>query len=326
MINNNLSENDLSIFRRLLSEDDICVYMHRSPDGDTLGSALALQKVLKNSGKNVCIACSDSVPERLLFVSEGKKDFVPEFEPKIKVSIDVASEELLGKKYSSEAHTFDYCIDHHFTNTHYAKNTIVLSTASSAGEVLFNLLEQTNTPIDADIAKFLYTAISFDTGCFKFSNVGTGTHLAAAKLVSFGLDTADINRRLFDVAPMKQLLLEKTVIDNIQSYLDGKVSLCCITQSMLKGLGLEDGETDGMTNVVRRLEGSVVSVTMRQLSDGSIRVSLRSECDFNVADVAAYFGGGGHIRAAGCSLMCEPAEAIDKIIAVIAEKWKEYEK
>ena len=326
MTETRLPESDLAIFRELLSKDRICIYMHRSPDGDTIGSALALERVLKNAGKRVCLACSDIVPRRLRFVTDGIIAFEPVFEPAVKVSIDVASEKLLGTKYENEAHDFDYCIDHHYTNTHYAKKTVVCPDASSAGEVLFMLLEQTGTTIDAKTAEYLYTAISFDTGCFKFSNVRPQTHLAAAKLISIGFDTADINRQLFDVAPMKQLLLEKTVIDNIRTYLDGKVSLCCITQDMLKGLGLEDSETDGMTNVVRRLEGSMVSVTMRQLSDGTIRVSLRSECDFNVADVAACFGGGGHVRAAGCSLDGEPAEAIERIVSVISEKWNKTEK
>lgn len=326
MTETRLSEKDAEIFRDLLSRDRICIYMHRSPDGDTLGSALALEKVLKNAGKRVCIACSDIVPRRLHFITDGVSAFEPAFEPLVKVSIDVASEKLLGERYENEASTFDFCIDHHYTNTHYAKKTVVCPEASSTGEVLFMLLEQTGTPIDGKTAEYLYTAIAFDTGCFKFSNVRPQTHIAAAKLLSFGIDSADINRKLFDVAPMKQLLLEKTVIDNIRVYLDGKVSLCCITQDMLKGLGLEDSETDGMTNVVRRLEGSVVSVTMRQLSDGTIRVSLRSECDFNVADVAAAFGGGGHVRAAGCSVSGEPAEAIDRIISVISEKWNAQKK
>lgn len=326
MIETRLPESDIEIFRDLLSRNKICIYMHRSPDGDTIGSALALERVLKNAGKRVCLACSDIVPRRLRFMTDGIVAFDPAFDPEVKVSVDVASEKLLGTRYEKEASSFDFCIDHHYTNTHYAKKTVVCSEASSAGEVLFMLLEQSGTPMDKEIAEYLYTAISFDTGCFRFSNVRPQTHLAAAKLISYGFDTADINRRLFDVSPMKQLLLEKTVIDNIRTYLDGKVSLCCITQDMLKGLGLEDSETDGMTNVVRRLEGSVVSVTMRQLSDGTIRVSLRSECDFNVAEVAACFGGGGHVRAAGCSLDGEPAEAIEKIVSVISEMWNKSKK
>ena len=223
MTETRLSEKDAEIFRDLLSRDRICIYMHRSPDGDTLGSALALEKVLKNAGKRVCIACSDIVPRRLRFITDGVSAFEPAFEPLVKVSIDVASEKLLGERYENEASTFDFCIDHHYTNTHYAKKTVVCPEASSAGEVLFMLLEQTGTPIDGKTAEYLYTAIAFDTGCFKFSNVRPQTHIAAAKLLSFGIDSADINRKLFDVAPMKQLLLEKTVIDNIRVYLDGKV-------------------------------------------------------------------------------------------------------
>lgn len=321
-----LPECDIEVFRELLTKNKICIYMHRTPDGDTIGAALALERVLKNAGREVCLACADTVPRRLRFITNGRESFEPSFAPDVRVSVDVASEKLLGAKYENEADKFDFCIDHHYTNTLYAKKTVVCPDASSAGEVLFMLLEQSGTQIDKKTAEYLYTAISFDTGCFRFSNVRPQTHIAAAKLISCGFDAADINRRLFDVAPMNQLLLEKTVIDNIRTYLDGKVSLCCITQDMLKGLGLEDSETDGMTNVVRRLEGSVVSVTMRQLSDGSIRVSLRSECDFNVAEVAACFGGGGHVRAAGCSLDGEPAEAIEKIISVISEKWKEPKK
>ncbi len=153
MTETRLSEKDAEIFRELLSRDRICIYMHRSPDGDTLGSALALEKVLKNAGKRVCIACSDLVPRRLRFITDGVSAFEPAFEPLVKVSIDVASEKLLGERYENEASTFDFCIDHHYTNTHYAKKTVVCPEASSAGEVLFMLLEQTGTPIDGKTAE-----------------------------------------------------------------------------------------------------------------------------------------------------------------------------
>ena len=99
--------------------------------------------------KEFALACSDIVPRRLRFVTDGIIAFEPAFEPAVKVSIDVASEKLLGTKYENEAHDFDYCIDHHYTNTHYAKKTVVCPDASSAGEVLFMLLEQTGTTIDA---------------------------------------------------------------------------------------------------------------------------------------------------------------------------------
>ena len=96
MTETRLPESDLAAFRELLSKDRNCIYMHRSPDGDTIGSALALERVLKNAGKRVCLACSDIVPRRLRFVTDGIIAFEPAFEPAVKVSIDVASEKLLG--------------------------------------------------------------------------------------------------------------------------------------------------------------------------------------------------------------------------------------
>lgn len=317
-----LSSEDIQNFKELFNHDSFCIYMHRSPDGDTVGTAFALRQVLLNAGKKVTLACSDEVGKRLLFLTDGKSSFTPEFEAEYHIAVDLASPQLLGKKYEDFAENIDLCIDHHYTNTKYAKKTVLLSDASSAGETLCMLLEQSGVEIDEKIAYYLYAAISFDTGCFKFSNVRPNTHLIAGKLLSYGFDAAEINRRLFDLAPMKQLLLEKEVIDNIRLYLDGKIALCCITGEMLDKVGLSDEEADGMTSVVRRVDGSLASVTMRQFKTGEIRISLRSECDFDVSKVAAVFGGGGHKRASGCSIKAEPEVAIEKIIDVIKKEWE----
>lgn len=310
------SNADISVFKEMFTKNNFRIIAHRSPDGDTLGSCFALCEVLKNAGKNAEVVCSDKVPEKLSLLTDGKTELLPTFEPDCVVTVDVATEELLGKTYMPCAKDVDYAIDHHYTNTKFAKQTILDGDCSSAGELLFGLLTQAGTEITAKAARLLYAAISADTGCFKFANTEASTHMAAAKLLEYGIETEKLNRTIFDEATVDYLRFESEVISNMKIH--GNVVFLPVTKEMMERNNVKEGETDGIAFLLRRVKGAEIGATLRE-TDEKIRISLRSFGDANVAEVAVKLGGGGHVKAAGCSITGTIGEAQEILLKTITE-------
>lgn len=315
-------QNRAEIFQELLSRDRFLILTHKSPDGDTLGTAFALCRVLQREGKRAFVACSDEIPVRFRFLTGGYA-LLPVDEPfETVVSVDVATAELLGDKLSPFAEKVDYCIDHHSSNTGYAKKTIVDPMISSAGELLFSLLREAEISLDEEIARLLYAAISFDTGCFKYANVKPSTHLAAASLLPYGFDAEQINRRLFDISSLDQLRMEAQAIERVERYKNNAVTLVCLSLEQILAYG-EEMDYDGLSSIPRRVEGTVIGLSMRETEPNFVKVSLRSLDDrIDVCKIAAVFGGGGHKRASGCVFHCPLAEAK---IALLQAVFSEYD-
>ncbi len=321
-----LTENQISDFSELLGKDNICIVMHKSPDGDTIGSSFALLYALKRMGKNAEIVCSDEIPDHFRFISDGIQYLDLIFEPETVVSVDLASEALFGEKYDYLSHRVDFAIDHHFSNTLYAKKTILSENTSSAGELMYELFKCSEIEIDKYIAEKLYIAISFDSGCFRYSNTSSFTHKAAADLLQFSFDASAINVKLFDSSSLAQLKLESEALNSVKQYKNNKISVVTVRYSQIKRLGVNENELGGLTAITRRIAGTVVGITIREKSDGEIKISLRSQQEsplpeFDVSSVASKFGGGGHVRAAGLSMNCSVEEAEKKIIDAVIEEW-----
>ena len=314
-----IKKEDIQKFKALFKRNDIMIVIHRSPDGDTLGSGFALKRLLELHGKRVTVVCSDEVPKKLDFFSDGKRSLTPEFEPQTIVTVDTATPSLMGEKYENLADKVWLAIDHHATNVGYAQNTVLYPNKSSVGELLADLIFESGFEYNKKIAKCLYGAISFDTGCFKFSNVKPETHITAARLLTFGFNAADMNRKMFDMAPLKQLKAENELIQNAELYCDGKIALVILTQKMIEKAGASDSDFEGLTAVARRIEGAEIGITMREMSNGDIRISLRSECDIDVSQIANKFGGGGHVKAAGCTIGKSVEDAKKMIVDAVIE-------
>ncbi len=321
-----LTDEQISLFSELLKRDNFCIVMHKSPDGDTIGSSFALLCALKKMGKNAQIVCSDEIPPQMSFISDGLDVLDLTFEPETVVSVDIASEMLFGEKYKYLSDRVDFAIDHHFSNTFYAKNTILCDKMSSAGELMYHLFKSADISFDDYIAQKLYTAISFDSGCFRFSNTSPETHLAAAELLRYNFDASAINVKMFDCASLAQLKIESDALNSVRQYKDNKITMVTVRYSQVEKLGVNENELGGLTAITRRVAGTVVGITVREKSDGEIRISLRSQQeaplpDFDVSKVAAKFGGGGHVRAAGLSMRCSVEQAEQQVLDAVIEEW-----
>lgn len=316
-------KSDIELFKELLTKDNIRIIAHRSPDGDTLGSCFALCEILRNMGKNAEVVCSDKVLEKLTVLTDGKKELLPTFTPDCQITVDVATEELLGREYEADAKNTDYAIDHHYTNTKYAKKTLLNGECSSAGEFLYYLLKDSETKITKKAARLLYAAIASDTGCFKFQNTCSSTHIAAAHLLEYGIETENLNKALFDEASADYIRFECDVVNEMK--LEDGIVLLPVSKAMMEKHGINERETDGLAYMLRRIQGVKVGATLRE-SDEKIRISIRSFSDVNVAEIAAQLGGGGHVKAAGCAIKGTLEEAQTILFDILKKSLKEAHK
>ncbi len=313
---------------RLRDHTDTLVVFHRHPDGDAVGSGFALRILLESMGCRVLCACEDELPERLRFLVGDKQDSIlPEhlpadFSPAQIIAVDTASPAQMGTLYETLRDRVDLMFDHHGKGEMYADGWIHAE-CSATGEMMYDLgHELTRTgrisAIPTEAARLMYAAISSDTGCFRFSNADPAAHRAAADLLCYGFDAADVNHRLFEVKSEKLLLAEKIGFDRLRLFADGRIGITDMPMTVKEAYGLTDEHLETLVDVPRSLAGVEVAVAIRQSNTGpTYRVSMRSSSDVDVSTICASFGGGGHVKAAGCTIVSE--EGMENVIHRVAE-------
>ena len=298
---------------RILEIENPLVVMHQRPDGDTVGSGAALCRLFLALGKKPLYTCADEIPARLAFLTEGL-EFTDNFEGRTAVAIDVASPSQLGALEGKI--TPALMIDHHKTGIPFA-DFYTVSDSSSAGEVLYTVIleleKMGKISVDKTLAVPLYASISSDTGGFIFSSAKESTHIAAARLISLGIDSAEINRLLFNSKSKEQILAEGMTAGEMKTAFDGRVSYAAITKKMREGRGLPFSAFECAIDVVRALENIEICFVIKETDAGEFKASLRS-VGKNVAEIASLHGGGGHIRAAGCTIKAESIGEAEKIL------------
>ncbi len=296
------------------------VLMHARPDGDTAGSCAALIKILRALGIEAQYASADKIPDRLAFLLEGEKQ-AEVLDGRELIAIDVASPSQLGS-LSYLADKVILTIDHHRVNSPFSDN-LTLPDASSAAEalsaVLDELIKDGKCSLTPEIAHPMYAAISSDTGGFLFSSASAQTYRLAARLIDTGIDFADINHALFHSKSREQLLAEGFISSRIRTAANGKIAYAALSAADRAALSLSGEHFETAIDIIRSLIFSEIALFVRENDDGSIKASLRST-GFDVASVAANFGGGGHIRAAGCTLSANNAEEGAALLVEAIEK------
>lgn len=298
--------------KQLLSNDDIMIFCHRNPDGDTLGSGYGLCYALRSLGKKAKVVCFDKLPSKFEYL----RDFDEEFTPKFFVSVDIASEGLFGEMPAK----INLAIDHHPSNTLFAENTLLEPEAAATCEVIYKLIKELKVKITPQIATCLYTGIATDTGCFKFSNVTPETHFIAGELIKCGADFKKVNKEIFETKTMGLVSLEAEVLNNLKFFCDNKVALIAVTLQMLEKSGVMETELDGITGIPRQIEGVLVGVTVKQRTENEYKISVRSSESLDASEFCKRFGGGGHARAGGCSIFGTLEEVINTLTTALAEE------
>ncbi len=308
----------------LKQQDNVLILMHKNPDGDTIGSGYALYYALTDMGKRAALACSDPIPDKYGYMTEPVQPLTEE--PSFVVAVDIADVQLLGDLEETYATRVDLCIDHHMSNTLYAKDTCLYKTAGATCEIMTDIIGKLGTDITKRIADCLYTGTATDTGCFKYSNTSSHTHLVAARLIEAGADYVAINREMFDTKSKNRLLLEQAALSGMEFHFDDRCAVITVTREMFARTGAKEADLDGVSALSRQVRGVEVGVMLREKEDGSIKVSIRTTSWVNASDICRHFGGGGHIRAAGCVLNgpMEAAKArlLEQVEAALKEQAK----
>ncbi len=282
------------------NNDNFYILVHTSPDGDTLGAGFALANVLRTMDKKANVLCSEQFPHRYCFLYD--RYYKEEFEPQAIIAVDIADKTLFGVHLDRFAESVDLCIDHHISNTDYAKLSLVNPRASATCEVLFELFNRMKAPIDTLTATCLYTGIATDTGCFKYENTTKAAHNAAGRLMDYNIDYAQINRKMFDVKSKARIKVEQYLTANMEYFIDDRCAMLMVTQQTIEQSGMEAAEFEGLASLTLAVEGVEVGVTIKEREPDVYKISMRASGNVDVSALCQKFGGGGHIKAAGCTI------------------------
>lgn len=309
------------IIEKIKSSQNIIVTAHISEDADAIGSTYAFAKALRNMGKNATVLLSDEPEDKLKFLKSEyiifKKDM--KFDADLVVFLDSADEGRLGDRKILKDKFPNVAIDHHYTNTMYADLSYVDGDASSTGELVYLFLEKMGAKITKPIAEYLYAAISGDTGSFKYSCTSPRTMRIAAELMETGIDHAEISRHIHEQEKIETVQLKGYLMSEIKSFYGGRLRLVTIDKKLFDRFGVSEKNAGEVVNIPRMVEGTEIAVSIRE-TDEKIKLSFRTNGKYNVSEVAANFGGGGHVAAAGAAVFgADLAEVEKKVIEVVGE-------
>lgn len=294
---------------------NIALFSHIRPDGDTLGSSLALYHILRDRGFECDCFCDSPIPDALKILPGcDSVNKAPFGSYDMLISLDCADIKRLGK-YAPDfvRHNNTVNIDHHMTNDHFAMVNIVQNCGSTA-EIVYKEVTGLSFPIAKDAAICLYAGIITDTGNFMHSNTTAESLRISSKLVESGADTEFLARKLIKEMSVNKFELVRRCLNNIRFFNNGQISFICITMRDLSECGVPSYETEGIINYALNIQGVKIAVCITESSQNSFKVSLRSNDKIDVSRVAGRFGGGGHKQASGCVVNGVLEDVVDKLV------------
>ncbi|MFH1654494.1 MAG: bifunctional oligoribonuclease/PAP phosphatase NrnA [Pseudomonadota bacterium] len=282
----------------------ILIVFHVNPDGDAIGSALALKRMCEKKNKEVTVYCKDTVPWNLKFLN-GSEKIVSTLEGEFDLTIilDCGSASRVGNTFEEfEGKGKVVVIDHHIDNDQKAELKIIDQKAAAVGDLLFRLFNELGWKMDAEVAQALFCGIVTDTAFFRYSNVSAGLFERTAELVKLGASPWEVAKHMEDEYPLSRFKLVALAMNSMETFLGGKFCSMFVTEKMFKEAGATMEQSEDFSEIPRSVENVEVSALFREKSKNVIRVSLRSKDYVNVSDLAKKFDGGGHARAAGCTI------------------------
>lgn len=305
----------------LLQHDDFTIVTHEIPDGDGIGSALALFSVLKKLEKNAKVLCADHIPA-IYHHLKGYQEIVSPgtMDGKVKnvIYLDCSDKKRTGILASIlENHHLSINIDHHADNDFFAHYNYVDSRASATGEIIFDIIQEMNISLDPAAADALYTAIIMDTGAFQYGNTTAKTHRIAAQLMDMGADHDIARMALFESKDRAEMFLIKKALESMDFSEDGRVCWMSLSYADINSLGVAHLHPEGLINYARIIKGVEIGLLFREISPGLVKIGFRSRGNTDVAKIAAHFGGGGHRQAAGATQKGDIMVVRDQVLAYI---------
>lgn len=305
---------------------------HVNLEGDSLGSQLAMKKLLLGMGKEAYILDNDPVPEHYKFLpgsGEVSNSLDKAADIDAAIVLDCPTLKRIGKVRDviSKKAKVVINIDHHISNEKFGDINWVEPHASSAGEMVYRLFKETGIKLTKEVALSLYIAILTDTGSFNYENTSSITHEIAGELLGYGLDPAEVSESVYERRSVEDIKLLGLVLTTLQVNKSGTIAYLEVTKEMLDSTGADISKSEGLINYARSIDKVKVAVLFKedQIDTDKISVSFRSKGNGNTVDVnkiAAYFAGGGHMRASGCIITGGLAEAKKKVLAKVEEEVK----
>lgn len=310
------------IAARIKAAKSAVVLTHMRPDGDAFGSALGLSAALDRLGIPNTVCDESDIPSNLVFLEGTEKIQKQLPEAELYIAVDSSDEQRLGalaEPFRAAAKKHDTVnIDHHVSNTRFARYDFVRLCSANCMNILA-LVETLGVPLDKKIAGYLLLGILTDSGNFSHDDVTEETFLAAAKLTRAGADPAALNYNLFRRQPKARAELYADALGHIRWLLDDRFAVILLTLDKMKKYGADNGMTEGFVDFPLNVESVEVSASVMEVKKGQYKISLRSKKYADVNKIAGVYGGGGHVRAAGCMLFGEPEEVIDRLSYTVSQ-------
>lgn len=299
---------------------------HVRPDGDAIGSQLALGFALLAAGKIVRMINEDGLPENLAFMAGSQKIELPPSTPidvEVAIALDTATKPRLGEKalHAASKAKLWLNIDHHISNPGYGDLNLIDSTSPATGQILYQLITALGLPMSNESRDAIYVAVSTDTGSFQYPSTTAITYELGADLINRGLDVGTINSNIYDNYPYRRVELMRALLNTLEISPDGIIANWELRDQTRLDLALMPEDSEGLIDIIRAIRGVQIAVFFEELVDGKIRVSMRSkDRRYNVCEVALEFGGGGHALAAGIRMDGSLAEVKRLVLDSIQRK------
>lgn len=298
----------------LLARDHFAIVTHQRPDGDTLGSAAFLCRGLRQLGKTAHVLHNPEVTKKYTHLLTGLTKPCAQ-EGDTVIAVDVAADSMLMP--GAEDLQVALRIDHHRTSTAFSDNELVDPVAAACGQIVYDVLMEMGVQLDEPMAIALYTAISTDTGCFRFANTQSHTLAVAARCAEVITDLYSLNQALFGLTSLARMRLQSWLIDHALFLEEGKVVICALPLEVEQQLGVTEDDMENISGYPRSIEGVRIAATLRQNKNGTVKLSVRATPGYDAGKICAVFGGGGHRGAAGATLHMPMDEAVLALITAL---------
>ncbi|MBQ8151552.1 MAG: bifunctional oligoribonuclease/PAP phosphatase NrnA [Firmicutes bacterium] len=305
----------------LQESESVLIFPHISPDGDALGSSIALCRALRAEGKNSYVLMEDRVPEYIGFLPSEcctrDQEVLPACDAAI--CVDCSEENRLGERLDVyKGAGTRLCIDHHINQEGFGDFYYINEGVAAAAELIYTLIREMGWKLDIEAAEALYTGIVTDTGSFQYSNTTPETHIIAARLIAEGVNVNKISVDLYQNVALTQAKAESRVMDRMELFAGGRAAISYITNEDLEELNATSDDTESAIDMLRNIRGVEIAAFLKE-RDSAVKVSLRAKTTGDVQKIARCFNGGGHKKAAGCTIKEDMDRAVELIRSAIED-------
>ena len=311
-----MTETIQKIIEVIRSNSSFLLTTHEGPDGDAIGSTLALASFLRKSGKDVTVHYQDPVPELYAFLpgADSVLHHIPDRHFDVAFVLDIGERKRAGEEFCSFSRVSSTVnLDHHLSCENFADYNLIDSIAASTGILVYRIAKASGYSFDPETALCIYVATITDTGSFRYSNANREAFTVAGEMIESGVNAWDVAEKLYENQPQRRLELLAKCLPTLQVFKDGQAASVTVTSDMYASCGADSELTDGFVNYPRSIKGVEVAIFFRQLDERKFKVGFRSKGKVNVAAFSAALGGGGHRNAAGCTV----EGSLDEVKAIV---------